>query len=152
LDSITSLGYEIAKIHKAFRAKFQGVLTPFDVTVQQFEVLRTLNANPGITAAQLVERITSDSSTMMSILKRLESKALIERRPDRKDGRIKRIVMTEGGRDLMNVLADHIDGYNRRLLACCSAEDLQLFKQVLTKLWTLLQAGEGYDYREEDWI
>jgi DNA-binding MarR family transcriptional regulator len=129
-----SLGYEIAKAHKALRAKFQKVLAPYDVTVQQFEVMRALTIDSGITAAQLVEVTISDSSTMMVILNRLESKKLIIRKTDGKDRRTKQIYLTKEGQSLVEKLMAVADRFNRGVQACCSADELHILKQVFSKL------------------
>lgn len=136
MTAYRSLGYEVAKVHKALRARFQRVLTPYGVTVQQFEVMRELKTKTGLTAAQLVESVISDSSTMMSILKRLESKALIVRRPDENDRRTKMIHLTENGQNLVKKLMRVADQHNRRVENCCSPEELQIFRQILSKLYT----------------
>ena len=150
MTAYRSLGFEIAKVHKALKAQFQELLTPYGLTVQQFEVMRTLKTDSGITAAQLVERIISDSSTMMSILKRLESKALIIRRPDENDRRTKLIYLTEEGQELMENLTVLVDRHNRRLYDCCSVKELQIFKHVLSNLYTFSQINKGSHHKVKD--
>ncbi|MGD9210820.1 MAG: MarR family transcriptional regulator [Desulfobacteraceae bacterium] len=134
MTAYRSLGYEIAKLHKALRSHLQELLLPYDITVQQFEALRILKTDAGITATQLVERMMSDSSTIMSILKRLESKALIMRRPAENDRRTKLIFLTEKGRNMMAKLAVLADQRNKRIQACCSDEEWQVLENILSKL------------------
>jgi DNA-binding MarR family transcriptional regulator len=134
MTTYNSLGYEIAMAHKSLRAKFQKVLKPHGVTVQQFEVMRTLKTDSGTTAAQLVERTISDSSTMMVILNRLESKKLIIRRPDEKDRRIKQVYLTKEGQHLVKILMTLANRHNSEMQNCFSAKELQVMKQVLSKI------------------
>jgi DNA-binding MarR family transcriptional regulator len=135
MTAYNSLGYEIAKVHKALKAKYQEVLKSYGVTVQQFEVLRNLKIYSGISAAQLVEYIISDSSTMMVILKGLESKKLIIRKSDEKDRRTKRIFLTKEGQRLVENLMVLGDKYNMEMQKCCSDKELQVVKRVLSKLF-----------------
>lgn len=130
-----SLGYEIAKVHKAIRAQFQKLLKPCGVTVQQFEVMRILKTESGSTAAQLVERIISDSSTIMSILKRLESKAFITRRQDETDRRSNLIYLSKEGQSLMDDLMIRVERYNKQMHDCCTEKEIEIFKHVLSKLY-----------------
>lgn len=139
MSAYRTLGYEIAKVHKALRTQLQGLLKPFSVTLQQFEVIRILQTDSGVTAAQLVERIISDSSTIMSILKRMESKALIIRKPDENDRRTKRIYLTPKGQELAKDLTDLADRHNQNMQNCCSIEERQIFKHVLSKLYIFSQ-------------
>jgi MarR family transcriptional regulator, transcriptional regulator for hemolysin len=134
MTTYNSLGYEIAMAHKSLKAKFQKVLKPHGVTVQQFEVMRVLMTSSGITAAQLVEYIISDSSTMMVILNRLESKNLITRKPDETDRRTKLIYLTKLGQNLVKNLMSLAEQYNSEIQKCCSDKELKTIRQVLSKL------------------
>jgi len=133
------LGHKIAKVHKALKAQFQGLLSPHGVTVQQFEVMRNLKTDSGLTAAQLVEHIITDSSTMMSILKRLESKTLILRKPDENDRRTKLIYLTSKGQELMENLTVIAVRHNKHMNNCCSAKELQIFNHILSELYDFSQ-------------
>jgi DNA-binding MarR family transcriptional regulator len=119
LTAYKSLGYEIAKAHKALKAKFQRVLKPHGITVQQFEVLGTLKVDSGITASQLVDLTISDSSTMMVILNRLELKKLIIRRSDEKDRRTKRTYLIPKGQGFVKNLMIPAARYNRKVQNFC---------------------------------
>lgn len=66
----------------------------------------------GKSAAQLVRSIISDSSTMMVILKTLESKKLIIRKLHKNDLRTKRIYLTKKGQDLVEDLMSYADRYS----------------------------------------
>ena len=112
----------------------------YGVSVQQFEVLRILKTDSGLTAAQLVDHIVSDSSTMMSILKRLEAKVLIVRRPDENDRRNKLIYITGEGQALVDNLSALVDHYNRKLSECCTGKELAVFRHVLAKLFEYSQS------------
>lgn len=136
MKKYSSLGYDIAKVSKALRTQFNGLLKPYGVTVQQFEIMRILQTDSGVTAAQLVERIISDSSTIMSILKRMESKKLIHRKPDENDRRTKQIYLTSKGEHLVKDLTAIANQYNTNMQNCCSDEERQSLRQVLSKLYS----------------
>lgn len=129
------LGHELARTHLTLKSIIQDLLKPHGVTVQQFEVLRRVAAEEGLTASLLVHRIVSDSSTMMSILARLQSKGLITRRTDKSDRRIKRIYLTPTGRGLVLELTVIADDHNREMVSQLSAEELSTFRRVLDKLY-----------------
>ena len=76
---------------------------------------------------------------MMSILKRLESKALIIRRPDEDDRRTKLIYLTEKGEDLVENLIVIAVRHNQYMHDYFSAKELQIFKHILSKLYSFSQ-------------
>jgi DNA-binding MarR family transcriptional regulator len=134
MTAYKSLGYEIAITHKFLKAGLQRVLNPYDVTVQQFEVLRTLMIYEGVTAVKLVDYVISDSSTIMALLKRLEDKGLIIRTSDEKDRRTKLISLTGQGRLLIGELMQAAERFNSGIQDCCSAEEFEVVRKVLKRL------------------
>lgn len=150
MPAYNSLGYEIGKVHKALRAQFQALLTPHGVTVQQFEVMRTLKSDSGTTAAQLVECIISDSSTIMSIINRLELKGLIVRKPDESDRRTKRIYLTTEGRKLTENLNGIADQYNDHIQHCLTTKELHMLKLLLSKLYHYSQTDAESREKEKN--
>lgn len=134
LKNYQSIGYEIAKIHKALRSKLQSILEPYGITVQQFEVMRVLGAEEVLTAAQLVDHLISDSSTIMSILKNLESKGMLERQPDERDHRIKRINLTEKGNMLLSQSMLSVLRHNTQMHERCTDNELAILRHVFAKL------------------
>lgn len=145
-----SLGFEIAKVHYAIRAQFQELLKPYGITVQQFEVMRILSKKSGITAAQLVDLMISDSSTIMFLLNQLESKMLIIRKKDKSDRRIKLIYPTREGSDLTEKLIDLTDHYNKLVFECCSDKELKNFKFVLEKLYSFSKSHKVNRHPQKD--
>lgn len=75
-------------------------LQQHDLTSSQFEVIRYLLTHRGqepVTAGVLMEQMKLSQSTVAGILKRLDTKGLIRREPDRQDARRDFLVLTETG-------------------------------------------------------
>lgn len=84
-------------------------LEVFDITLMQAEVLGymyTHHKEQDIFQKQIEEFFNSSNPTITGILKRLEAKNLIERRPSATDGRYKKLTLTDKGVRLINQLAE----------------------------------------------
>jgi len=83
-----------------------AVLKPFDISKEQFNVLRILRGQKGKPAPlQLVsERMISKSSNATRLVEKLRQKGLVDRSQCAADRRQIDIVITKGGLDLLNTV------------------------------------------------
>lgn len=79
---------------------FRRRINHLEITPDQFTVLRWLTeCNPeGVTQRFLADLMSSDPNTVTSVLNRMESAQLIERRQHESDKRAKRVIITEKGK------------------------------------------------------
>ncbi|MCI0747921.1 MAG: MarR family winged helix-turn-helix transcriptional regulator [Verrucomicrobia subdivision 3 bacterium] len=70
-------------LNQAFRRRIASL----EITPDQFTVMRTLLENEGITQRQLTHLISSDPNTIASLLERMETAGLIERKTHERDRR-----------------------------------------------------------------
>jgi DNA-binding MarR family transcriptional regulator len=75
-------------------------LAALGLRVGEHEMLANLYLSPGITQQELATRCFVAKSGISMLLTRMEGQALIRREPDGKDGRIKRLSLTEAGAQL----------------------------------------------------
>jgi len=82
-------------LNQAFRRR----IAHLEITPDQFTVLRTLLEHPrnGLTQRELTGLMSSDPNTVASLLERMESAGLLERRPDVRDRRALRIRILPAG-------------------------------------------------------
>src|SRR5262245_47773395 len=83
------------------------------VTPVQYAVLKVLWQQDGQSGADLGLRLQLDSATMTGVLDRMQVGGLIERRSDRGDRRVQRIVLTERSRSLEAPLDAVMDDLNQ---------------------------------------
>ena len=77
-----------------------------DITVDQWGILNLLWEADGQTPVELARRADKDKPNVTRLLKILEDKALVVRKPDPKDRRSHRIHLTEAGNALKDKLLD----------------------------------------------
>lgn len=119
-------------LSKEITGLYRPILQELDLTYPQYLVMMVLWEQEGLTVSAIGEKLFLDSGTLTPVLKRLESKGLINRIRNKRDERMVLLFLTEQGKDL-------------RQQACCipqkllsqiniKIEDLENFKETLTHL------------------
>lgn len=86
------------------------LISAYDLTMPQFDILATLRFNEGVTQQDLAGRLLVTKGNVCGVLHRLEAEGLVERRPDPDDGRANRLFLTQAGKRRVGmVLPDHDD-------------------------------------------
>ena len=94
------------------------------LTMSQLRVLHILNADPGMTAGNLAERLGVRPSTVTGIVDRLVKQDLVERRSDPEDRRVVRNLLTVRGTEVLSDLARAGREYIMNILEPLSNEEL----------------------------
>lgn len=79
---------------------YQPLLEELGVTYPQYLVLMALWEEDGARVSRLGERLYLDSATLTPLLKRLESRGLVERRRSHVDERVVEVFLTPEGKGL----------------------------------------------------
>jgi DNA-binding MarR family transcriptional regulator len=90
-------------LHAASRAMtgaYQPLLDELGITYPQYLVLLLLWEQDGARVSQLGERLHLDSGTLTPLLKRLESRGLVERRRSTADERVVEVFLSAAGKKL----------------------------------------------------
>lgn len=106
-------------------------LRAWDLSPAQFDVLATVGRHEGITQQELAERLLVTQGNVTQLLDRLERRGLLRRCPE---GRLKRLVLTEAGRQLHDTVVpaqEHVQA--RQFEPLSRAEQRQLLA-LLRKL------------------
>ena len=86
--------------HRALFAEPDRRLASVGLTRNHQRLLHVIAGEPGITLARLMDVVQLTKQSLSRLLKELEGRGLIERRPDRRDRRQRPIFLTTGGREL----------------------------------------------------
>ena len=93
----TRFGYALKRAQQAMRARMDCGLAPLGLNAPQYAVLAALEAEPGLSNADLARGAFVTPQTMQSMLAKLTRTGLIERYPDEAHGRIQRTELTPEG-------------------------------------------------------
>lgn len=108
------------------------------VTAQQRMLLRVVGKFPGITSGKLAQVLNVDAATVSIAIKRLELRALLERRRDRRDARRVALGLTEAGHQLTLAHPGTVERAVERLISSTSADEMAAVSRVLGRLCSLL--------------
>ncbi|WP_072949692.1 MarR family transcriptional regulator [Rhodococcus koreensis] len=104
-------GYVIRRLNQAYAAAWLRYVGP-DLTGPQFAVMLAIKLHPGVEQGSLAKAAALDRSTMVGVVKRLETRELIVRVQPPEDGRKRLLHLTDEGAELLdevNSKARHLD-------------------------------------------
>ena len=78
---------ELSGIRRALRRPLEAEVSKGQLTVPQTAVMQTVVRNRGINLRELSRAVSLAHSTVSGIVDRLQKQGMIERRPDKEDGR-----------------------------------------------------------------
>lgn len=93
------VAFSLRSAARKVSAFYDARLAPAKLTIAQFSVLAHASARPAPSVAALAERLTLDPSTLSRTLKPLEDSGLLAIHPDPDNRRIRRVQLTEAGKD-----------------------------------------------------
>jgi DNA-binding MarR family transcriptional regulator len=100
------LGYFVRRLQVWIFQDFVRTLASFDIRPAQFSVLVVIEANPGLSQAELAATLGIERARLVRLLDGLEKRALIRRQPSPLDRRSHALVLTrDGHRDLKRIKA-----------------------------------------------
>src|SRR5919201_6945693 len=103
-------------VDHALQSASKRMEAAYGVTGPQRLVVRIVGRFPGITAGRVAEILHVHPSTLTGVLKRLESRAIVQRRPDPRDARRALLALTNKGRRLDTLRTGTVEQAVRRVL------------------------------------
>lgn len=110
---------------------YQKVVNPFDITVDQWEILVVLWEKEGITQKDLAERLYKDQTNIARMLFKLEKKGFVYRVTHESDRRALRVYLSAKGREIKEeIMAPSIEAY-KKTIEGLSEEEVETFRRIL---------------------
>lgn len=128
------------ELENSFVPEMIEPMLSLNLTMQQFKVLAILMTEPeGSTVQALAKTVGVALATMSGIVDRLESHGMIERTPDPKDQRVRRVTATPAGRQTVQRLLAVRPELSRTPLNRLAIEDLRALTQGIRALLRVMQ-------------
>lgn len=116
-------------------------LQPLGVTANQFVLLSLLHDEDGITQRDLVERASSDPSTIRAMVVTLERKGLVDRKPHPRDGRAWCVRLSAKGRRTYENLWKNSESFRDRLRDIFEPGEGETLLRLLVRLSAAMSSG-----------
>ena len=112
LKSDINLGMLIGQVHRLSTKKFvqNSHNSGLDISMDQWIVLGPIWENEGISHKEISEYCLKDKTSVTKIIDTLEKKNLVVRVPDQLDHRVKRVVLSNKGKELFLPLRKALTG------------------------------------------
>jgi DNA-binding MarR family transcriptional regulator len=91
----------VQRAARALARRFDDALRPLELTHGQFSLLMSLNRPEPARIGDVAALLAMDRTTLTANLKPLQRRGLVEVRPDKEDGRSRRLTLTADGRALL---------------------------------------------------
>jgi MarR family 2-MHQ and catechol resistance regulon transcriptional repressor len=119
-----------------FKEEQKNFFKPYDITSQQFNVLRILRGNyPNpYTTSQVRERMLDKMSDASRIVDRLVKKGLVERSVTKSDKRLVDVVIAKKGMELLDKIDAPLEKFMERTFNSLSKSDKNQFIAMLEKI------------------
>lgn len=112
----------------------EKMLSPYDLTVEQFHLLKNTSRVHGYSQNQLCEYVGKKPANITRILDRLEKKHWIERREHPSDRRSSLVFLTKEGELMTNKVSKQFEAYSSRFIKGISSGEEKVFRDVLNKI------------------
>src|SRR3954453_6780729 len=90
----------IAQLFTSQRTRFLAIASEFELAPAQLMALKALDPEAPVPMRDLAEALACDNSNLTGIMRPLEDRGLVERRPSPADRRVKMLVVTGAGIDV----------------------------------------------------
>lgn len=112
----------------------EKMLSPYDLTVEQFHVLKKTSRHAGCIQKKLCRELGKKPANITRILDRLEGKKWIERRMNPADRRSSHIFLTFSGEQIIEKVSKDFEAYSSWFIAGVSNEEEHIFRNVMGKI------------------
>ncbi|MBL0049128.1 MAG: MarR family transcriptional regulator [Bacteroidetes bacterium] len=134
LDQI--IFYSLEKSIKSYRQFAQKSITKkgFDITIDQWLVLKTIENNPGMTQQQIAINVFKDYASITRIIEILVTKNFLERNFHSEDRRRFDLSITKLGIETLKRLSPIIESNRKQALKGFTLSEIEILKNSLNKI------------------
>jgi DNA-binding MarR family transcriptional regulator len=121
-------------VARQLRHTSQETLAPWDINPSQLRALRVLMRRGGMRLSQLSDHLHIAARSATEVVDALETRALVERRPDPDDRRATLVTLTEHGTSVLDAIRAARGNENERAFSRLSQADRDHLARILRKL------------------
>jgi DNA-binding MarR family transcriptional regulator len=138
VETSPSLLYLLKRTELVVRARLEELLKPAGVTALQYTALTVLERHAGLTAAQLARDSFVTAQSMADMVRTLESRGYVVRRPNPANRRELLIALTDLGHRLLADYERPVRDIERRMTDGLTDDDAARLRRTLDHAWRRL--------------
>jgi MarR family transcriptional regulator for hemolysin len=130
------LFYSLEKSIKSYRQFAQKMINKngFDITIDQWLVLKTILDNPCMTQQQIAINVFKDYASITRIIEILVKKRVLERQFHSTDRRRYDLRITKSGLEILEGLTPIIISNRKQALSGITTSEIEIFRNTLDKI------------------
>lgn len=134
------VGYLIYRVERRLRVRLDEAVRAHGVTTTEYVTLSVLRERDGLSCAQLARWAFVTPQAMNLVVKALERRSLVRRRPDPHHGRVLRASVTSKGLTVLEACDRSMDDIEAAMLDGLAPETLGTVRSALTSCARALEA------------
>ena len=137
LENEITLGMLIGQVHRLSTKRFvqNSHMHGLEISLDQWVVLGPVRKNDGISQKDIAEYCGKDKTSITKIIDTLEKKNLVVRVTDQLDHRVKRVVLSQKGRELFLSALPVMAQTRDELRSGISDKEIEALKTILNKIY-----------------
>lgn len=132
------LGIILYKTQRKLQNALHQQLKEYDITPEQWGMLRCLSENTGVAPTELAEILLKDKPNTTRIAEKLKKKGLVTFEASVSDKRSYLIFITEKGMELLKQVFPNTMALNQQAVQGISPEKIEELKDLLNKIYNNL--------------
>lgn len=127
-------GFLIRRLHQIHVAMFLEEFKSQNITPVQYGLMSAVAALPGLDQTALGQEVGLDRTTTADVVKRLEDRGLLERRPNPADRRTRHVRLTPQGEETVATLHGDMTRAQERLLEPLRPAERSMLMDLMRRL------------------
>jgi DNA-binding MarR family transcriptional regulator len=135
LDNL--LGYLLRRAQGAMHRDFMSAVVDLEFTQKQAATCWLIQANPGVSQAEVAASLSMDRATMMALIDRLEDRGYVIRKRSSTDRRRQDLYLTPAGQSALKKCKTRIGEHEKKFRALFSDAELAALLAALKKFQSI---------------
>jgi DNA-binding MarR family transcriptional regulator len=131
------LGYLLRRAQGAMHRDFMASVASFELTQKQAATLWLIQANAGVSQAEVASALGMDRATMMALTDRLEERGFVIRKRSSVDRRRQDLYLTPAGQSILKKCKARIAEHDAKFRALFTAPELAALLEALKRFQNL---------------
>lgn len=127
-------GFLVRRLHQIGVAIFTDEMADLEITPVQFGAMSIVGITPGIDQSALGEELGTDRANTTDVINRLVNNGYVLRAVSLEDRRIRRVYLTDHGRDVVLEANQRLKNIRKRFLSPLKPVDREIFLDLMIEL------------------
>lgn len=143
-----SIDYNIKAAWHAISRMYNQQAVKYGITTSIGFVLLNINSKEGTPATKIAPLMGLESRSLTRMLKSMEEKGLIHKKPDPEDKRSVRIFLTDLGIEKKAISRETVKAFNEEVFKTIEPEKLEAFFDVILQVNNIIENSDIYNQKE----